>query len=422
MAVLTLGQLISLAQQAGFQGTAAQTAAAIAMAESGGNTQAYNPQGADNSYGLMQINMKGALGPQRLKQFSISSNEALYDPAANMRAAYSVYKSAGNSFSPWTTYTKGTYKQYLGAAAKAQPEAVGPGGAASAGNPVDPVTEAKTRYGALASYLDNPEIGPILLRGASEGRDAAWLEGQLSQTNWWKTTSKAARDWDLMNRTDPASAKVARDAMSVDVVTAAQNLGFALPPESMVRLTEQALQFGWDAAQIQRAVAAEYRYDPAAAKAGQAGQGVDAARQILGEYALPLSEQTLGFVADKFVKGEWDANALKDGAIRWAKVVYPMLSQQLDQGLTVKQALSPQIQTAAKLLEVSPDTINPGDPKMQQAMIKVGANNQPQLRTLWEMEQEIKTNPAYGWAQTKNAADTIASTVQGLAQRMGVIK
>lgn len=129
-------------------------AVAIALGESGGNPNAHNPRPPDNSYGLWQINMIGNLGPARRQQFGISSNEALFNPATNARAAYQVFKDAGNSFRPWSVYTNGTYLRYLPQAqqgadnpsGKTLPEAEVPGGEgafAALGGFVDFVTDSK---------------------------------------------------------------------------------------------------------------------------------------------------------------------------------------------------------------------------------------------------------------------------------------
>lgn len=111
MAKWTGRDLVVLADLAGFsparktQGIGHDRwAAAIALAESGGNPKAHDTRPPDDSYGLMQINMIGKLGPARRKQFGIGSNEALYDPQANMQAAFIIYKGAGNSFRPWSTF------------------------------------------------------------------------------------------------------------------------------------------------------------------------------------------------------------------------------------------------------------------------------------------------------------------------------
>jgi hypothetical protein len=99
------------AYNAGFRGENLVNVVAISKRESGWNAGAYNPNAKtkDLSFGLMQINMLGTLGPARLKQFGLSKNEELYDPATNMRAAFKM--SGGNDFYAWGGY-KGKSNTY----------------------------------------------------------------------------------------------------------------------------------------------------------------------------------------------------------------------------------------------------------------------------------------------------------------------
>lgn len=99
--------------KAGFDSSKIPTMIAVGMAESSGNSKAHNTNRAtgDNSYGLWQINMIDKLGPERRKEFGISSNDALFDPYVNAKAAKKIYDSQG--INAWGAYTNGSYKQYL---------------------------------------------------------------------------------------------------------------------------------------------------------------------------------------------------------------------------------------------------------------------------------------------------------------------
>lgn len=108
------GQAVALARQAGFTGNDAITMGAIAMAESGGSVRALNSRAPDLSYGIWQINMIGRLGPERRQQLGLSSNEQLYDPATNARAARAIWQQQG--FNAWSVYRSGAYRRYLAAA------------------------------------------------------------------------------------------------------------------------------------------------------------------------------------------------------------------------------------------------------------------------------------------------------------------
>lgn len=108
----SIPQILAVASNAGFSGNDLSTAAAIALAESGGDESNYNPEpGAaggtppgQGSYGLWQIYWK------KHQNFN---QAALYDPQYNASAAYSIYAARGNSFMDWTTYTHGLYLAFV---------------------------------------------------------------------------------------------------------------------------------------------------------------------------------------------------------------------------------------------------------------------------------------------------------------------
>lgn len=99
-------QLLQYAQNAGFQGQSAYTAAAIAQAESSGIPSQINWNDPLGSYGLMQINQAAHPG---------TASEAL-DPQGSFNLAYQI-SNGGSNFSPWSTYNSGAYAQYMPATA-----------------------------------------------------------------------------------------------------------------------------------------------------------------------------------------------------------------------------------------------------------------------------------------------------------------
>lgn len=114
----TQTELVNAAIRHGLTPERARIAAAVGMAESGGDTNAHNTNAAtgDNSYGAWQINMLGAMGPARRVQFGIASNDELFDLDTNARAM-SILSQNGQNFSDWTTYTttdpEKSYERFL---------------------------------------------------------------------------------------------------------------------------------------------------------------------------------------------------------------------------------------------------------------------------------------------------------------------
>lgn len=108
---VTAGQTLSaedvarVAYNAGFRGDALARMVAIAKYESNYNSGAFNGKAPDMSYGLWQINMIGAMGPDRAKRYGLSSYDQLFDPATNAKAAWDI-SGGGKNFNPWTTNAK----------------------------------------------------------------------------------------------------------------------------------------------------------------------------------------------------------------------------------------------------------------------------------------------------------------------------
>lgn len=117
-------------------------AVAIALAESDGNTQAHNDDAStgDNSYGLWQINMIGAMGPARRAQFDIARNEDLFDPMTNGRAMYKI-SNGGRNWAPWSTFKNNAYMRHINTGKAAAKDVLARVKAASPTNPASWIFE-----------------------------------------------------------------------------------------------------------------------------------------------------------------------------------------------------------------------------------------------------------------------------------------
>ncbi|MCW6006153.1 C40 family peptidase [Micromonospora sp. CPCC 205371] len=114
-------QIYSFARQAGFSPDEAATMTAIALAESGGRSDAHNPVGED-SRGLWQINARA--------HKKLAEDLNLFDPVQNAKAAFAVSRQ-GADITPWTVTHGGMSARYLRFKQEAQDAAIafgdGPG-------------------------------------------------------------------------------------------------------------------------------------------------------------------------------------------------------------------------------------------------------------------------------------------------------
>jgi hypothetical protein len=116
MAKYTKQQIIELLRQAGVPEQDIPTMVAIAIAESAGNTDAQGDKTLannkwGNSVGLFQI--RSLRDPSKYSGVDRLRDAAkLEDPVYNAKAAWAISKE-GTDYSPWTTFTEGTYQKYM---------------------------------------------------------------------------------------------------------------------------------------------------------------------------------------------------------------------------------------------------------------------------------------------------------------------
>jgi hypothetical protein len=95
-----------------------------------------------------------------------------------------------------------------------------------------------------------------------------------------------------------------------------------------------------------------------------------------------------------------------------AKTYFPALADKIDKGYTVKQLLSPYIQTRANILEEDPDSVDI-------ASLSNVAKDPKGLMGLYDYEVSLRKDPK--WRFTKNAQDSLSNVARSIAQTFGLV-
>ena len=184
---LTKAQIAKHLRNAGFSEDQIPTMVGIAGAESTNNPFAHNPNAGtgDNSYGLFQINMLGDMGPERRAQFGIKSNEALFDPATNARAAKTIYDQQG--LGAWSVYRSGAYKDHLPTSGDLQAETMSAVSQAPEKPPEKPANTSggnnvlNVYFGQGSQHSDKKDKAKSLLEQAKESMMAGMIQQIMNQ-------------------------------------------------------------------------------------------------------------------------------------------------------------------------------------------------------------------------------------------------
>lgn len=407
--------LVSILKQAGFRGEGLKMAYAIAMAESSGNARAHNPNAGtgDNSYGLFQINMLGAMGPERRRQYGLSSNDSLFDPLTNAKVAFRM-SNGGKSWGPWSTYGSGAYKNFYGGSG-AQVGNSGGGhytGSGTGGDPVVPKLSQKElaeQYGFTMSFLNaNPDLKKNFEKMVSEGWSKEMFQAKLRETGWWKHHSDKERQYLTQMFTDPATARQSLSQASTTVRQLANQLGIKETKFTKKKMSEASYNMvakGWNEGQL-RYFLGQYVYFDGGDMEGQGADVQNDLRSYAYSMGVKMSDRWYADVTRQVLRGTATASDQKNVMLRHAKASFPQYSKQLDSGQTVADIAQPYMQSMSQILELPQGSINLYDSTVKKALqYKNPTTLQTQAKPLWQFENDLRGDPR--WKQTKNAQDSL---------------
>lgn len=282
--------------------------------------------------------------------------------------------------------------------------------------------EIKRQYGYLAPYLSNPEIGPILKQAATEGWTQERLQAELYKTNYWKTTSQATREWDLLSQSDPAEAHRRQVAMAQHIRAMAEQAGLGqykgYEDIHYMFMAGLALRAGQSDEEILQGLFAQQQYQGGAV-GGTMGASMTEIKGRADDYGLPMSEQA-AFDWSKQIAAGLGTNEGVEAYLReQAKQRYSWLAADLDRGATVKQLFDPILQEASRLLEISPADISLNDPRFQ-AIID-HTDEQGVRRSMTGAEAANYIRSTEDWQKTTNARRDAAGLGEQILQAFGKV-
>lgn len=416
---------MDILKKAGFTGNGLKMAYAIAMAESGGNANAHNGNAGtgDNSYGLFQINMLGSMGPERLKQYGLSNNNALFDPLTNAKVAFKM-SHGGAAWGPWSTYTNGAYKQYYGGSSASVSGGGGAGGTAVTPKLSD--DELASQYGLTSALINSSSELKKLFKQAVAGNWTADLfTAKLKNTKWWSTQPDTLRQYLTTKYTDPATWKQKNQQAAYDLNQLAVSVGLGnqiwlagkgkgMPNALLQQAIYNSVALGWSDDRIKSWFAARATTH-GGAMWGDAGQAFDQLHALAYENGM----QYTGWyttTARAIAGGQTTLEAAESTVRQQAAAKYTAFADQIKAGQNVMDLAAPYIQSVAKILEVPDTDVDLFNSHVSKAMM---TNVKGQSQTIWDFENSLRQDPA--WKKTQNAQDSATNTAHQVLTQFGMV-
>ena len=277
--------------------------------------------------------------------------------------------------------------------------------------------ELAEQYGfALAFLHSDPSLKKLFNSAVAHSWSAEHFAAKLKNTSWYKHNGEAARQFDLLKTTDPASFRAKRSSTYASVRDAAEKLGTNISSKTLMRITENSLKFGWNDSQL-RNVLSGYVKAHNGIYSGDTGDSLQEVLQTAYRNGINVSKSSQQKWAQQIAKGNNSAADYQRYVRGLAKSLAPGYAQELDGGMDLVDIANPFIESKAKILEMNPADIDLFDKDIRKALSGTTADGKPASTSLWQFEQQMRADPR--WMKTQNAQDAMSSTAKKVLTDFG---
>ncbi len=253
----------------------------------------------------------------------------------------------------------------------------------------------------------------------AETWEPARFVAELRKTKWFQKHSEAARNATILRTTDPATWKAKTNQAAAVVKDMAVKMGAQLSDETLRRIVNNVLTFGWNDAQIQDTLAGSIKMGSQDTYGGQAAVNAESLRALAQNNGVKIGDAQLRQWLVRIGAGE-DIAGFEQYVRNMAKSAFPGFEKELDAGMNVRDLADPYVQQMAQTLELSPDSLDLFDPTIRKALQTTDPTTGKLVaKPIWQFEQDLKQDPR--WLQTNNARETLDHTTRNILNMWGVV-
>lgn len=265
--------------------------------------------------------------------------------------------------------------------------------------------ELAEEYGFAYAFLKSDKsLWNLFKRAVRGGWSAEKFTAKLKTTRWYKKNGESARQWKLLEKSDPATAKQRLKQTSAQIGDFAAEVGAKLSSKQLARITRNAVLYNWNESQL-RNVLGDYVRSTNGVYTGDTGDEMDQVRRTAWANGIRLSSTTLHKHAENIAKGKYDSDYVEGLLRRQAITLYPEYKDQLKAGMDMFEIASPYRESMAKILEMNAADIDMFDGTIRNAMQTKNEKGEVTSKTLWQFEQDLRRDPR--WYATQNAQDSV---------------
>lgn len=278
-------------------------------------------------------------------------------------------------------------------------------------------SELAQSYGfALAFLKQDKSLWKLFSAAVKDDWPPPKFVAELRNISWYKKNGETVRQYQLLKSTDPATLRQRRLALNAEIGDAANQMGAVMSAKAVSTVTENALMFGWNDAQL-RNVLATYVKQVNGMYQGASGDALEDIRQTAYRNGVRLSKGSEQAWMKNIAEGGQTSEFFQRRVRQLAKSVAPGFAEELDAGMDLWDIADSYMQSKAKILEVDPATIDLFDNDIRGALSGTTKDGKPATKSLWQFEQEMRKKPA--WLKTQNAQDSVMSVAKKVLTDFG---
>lgn len=270
---------------------------------------------------------------------------------------------------------------------------------------------------SLAVLKSSPDLWHLFQKTVANDWDQATFNAHLYATDWYKNHSSTTRAAIAGKADDPATYRAKLNQTRAAVRDAAVSLGAQLTDDQLTKISTNALNFGWNPAQIRDTLAGAVKMGAEGTYGGQAAADADQLRALARANGVKLGDKTLQSWITRLAAGE-SIDGFESYVREMAASAFPQFAERLQAGQNLEDIADPYRQQMAQTLELNPAEIDLFDPTIRKAMQATDPDGKPMTQPLWKFEQDLKKDTR--WRRTNGARDELMGAGQQVLRDFGL--
>lgn len=275
-------------------------------------------------------------------------------------------------------------------------------------------------YGlSYAMFKAFPELGNLLQDAIKDHWSPVRFQAEFRQTNFFKHHSDVWRKNMALKKTDPATYHERWNNNRTQYKDLAASMGVRLSPQTLGRLAERGLLFGWDEGQI-RGVLSRYVRP---SRTGDYGGDLSAAENDLSSLAyqngIRISRGQMRNWMKSIARGDATQDQYEKHIRNVAASTFSIYGDQIRHGANVYDIATPYMQAMAQTLELNPSSLDLFDPTIRRAVSGVRTKKgEREPLSITDFEDQLRQDRR--WQYTQTATDQAKGFTRALSQMWGL--